>query len=210
MVMIINPYNTSGGSIQIGSGNATDVAYPVQFYFDYSVSAFILSPTELSSVSGKSIYRIEYEMRNTVPPSTPCNAINQTLSLGHYNSSGFPGSVRANLTTLGATLIAGLTDFVKVRENFTWTVPSTNTLKIWVGVDFTTPFVYNGAKFLIIHWLSNDSDYTLNTQSSPFCHKSSSSPTNSVMYWQQDNTAITNEATVTNSNGRPNIKIYWS
>jgi hypothetical protein len=210
MVMIINPYNTTSsstpGNIQIGSGTATDVVYPVQLYYNYSVSAFILSPTELSSVSGKSIYRIEYEMGNTVPA---CSAFLQTLSLGHYISSGFPSAVKSNLTTTGTTLITGLTNFVKVKENFTWTVPNTSTL-IWQGVDFTTPFVYDGTKFLIIHWLSNDGSYTIGTASSPFCYKSTSSASNSVMYYQQDGTTpITNETTITASTGRPNIKIYW-
>jgi hypothetical protein len=148
-------------------------------------------------------------MRNTVPE---CSAELQTLSLGHYISSGFPAAVKSNLTTGGntsTTLIPNLTDFVKVKENFTWTVPNTSTSKIWQGVDFTTPFVYDGTKFLIIHWLSNDGKYITGTSSSPFCHKSASSASNSVMYHRQDNTPITYQTTTTASTGRPNIKIYW-
>ncbi len=212
--MIINPYNTtststSGGNIQIGFGTTFDVRYPSYFNYNYSVSAFIYSPTELSLVSGKFIYKIEFEMKNDF---ADCVADNQILSLAHYTSSGFPSTLRANLTTsANATIpITGLTKFTAVK-NSSWPVRQTSTNEtIWLGLDFTTsPFEYDGTKYLIIHWLSNDGSYIVGTGSNPKCLRPTTGPTNSAFSLATDSAPITTNIVTANSQGRPNIKIYW-
>ena len=211
MVMIINPYiGNISGNIQIGFGvgNATsspnnDTDYPSKFFYNYSVSGLIFTPAELSLVSGRSIYKIEFQMFNQNPILYSMSK--QDLSLGHTTQTVFNSNTQANLANMSKT------GFTKVKSSFTWTIPAS--FNGWMGVDFSeNPFSYDGTKSLIIHWLNSDGSYITGTSSTPYCFKlglTGTQPTN-AMYWYQDGSVpITTEIVTLDQTGRPNIRIYW-
>lgn len=144
----------------IGNTSLSEAQYPTYYYYDYGVTAFIYTASELGGTA-KTIQKIAFNMFNS--SSSTRNANNQLLKLYHCNENEFPTNLRNNMTSSTSTTW-NITNETTVKSNFSWTVTSVDQ---YYEIVFDTPFNYNGSDNLLIWWYNGDGSYILGTSSNP-------------------------------------------
>ena len=140
ITLILSTSLAYGAYIEIGTGTATQYYNPFYGYYNYSWSQTIYLQSEIGMAVD--ITGINYDVGNT---PAAWEIVNQEVFIGHTTLAEFPSNQNVDPVALGLTSV--------YTGSVTWNGGG------WQGIDFATPFSYNGTDNLMIVWVNSDGDY---------------------------------------------------
>lgn len=178
-----------GGELQIGVGGSLLYQHPVHYADDYGKNAYIFTAAELGAA--KTITGISFYLRSW--SQTPFSYPNQVIKMGHVIQPEFDLDPDMNFADISVS------DFITVKPSFTLSIVNNS---VWYQFNFTTPFVYDGVKNLLVVWENNWGDW-----SSQIGGTNAVTATNKVARKSSATSPVTGNGT--RSSNRPIIKIHY-
>ncbi|MBP5400022.1 MAG: choice-of-anchor J domain-containing protein [Bacteroidales bacterium] len=135
--VIVNP-NGGGGDVTIGDGTNTYYYYPVNMYYNYSLTQQLYTADEIGTAG-------------------PINSISFYYD---YTSSFSLPAVELYMKNVSRTSFASNTDMEPVaNSDMVWTGTFSASAAGWVTIDLTTPFQYDGTSNLLVCMRDPTDDY---------------------------------------------------
>jgi hypothetical protein len=206
----IIPGNTTIGS---GVGNQRDM--PNSFYYDYSYSGVLLTPTQLSAIpNGAKITRIEYEYEVLTNGNYLIENVDMYMFQTPASFTIFPDNTRINGYSQSDTAWNNsITNYFQTEYGTTIQVlkVSADPNIMWRGLTLTNKYEnFDNTKNLIIVFNNKDGDYAIGTQSYPRVKGSTSNNGGTCYFDRRDNTVYQLTDFVNKQlSFFPNMRIYW-
>ena len=218
--IIVNSYEFEQsiipGNVEIGSSSSVERDYPVNFYFDYSYSGILLTPTQLSGIpNNATISRIEWEYEIVTNGTYTINNVDMYMFQTPSTYTIFPSNTRVNgysqsdtawnnsITNYVQTESLTTIQYVKVSSDFN--------LK-WRGFNLTTTYPnFDNTKNLSIVFNNLDGVYQTGTQSYPRVLGNTTNNGGTCYFDERDNTPYALTDFVNKQlNFFPNLRIYYN
>tara|TARA_R110000796_G_scaffold4086_5_gene15593 strand:+ start:5049 stop:5717 length:669 start_codon:yes stop_codon:yes gene_type:complete len=219
--IIINGYSETPavqpGDTTIGTGTSNERDMPINFYYDYSYSGILLTPTQLSAIpNNATINRIEWEYEIVTNGTYTINNVDMYMFQTPSTYTGFPNNTQVSgLSGTDTTWNNSITNYTQTESStiVEYVKPSSDPNIKYRGFNLTIPYAsFDNTKNLSIVFLNNDGVYQPGTQSYPRVKGTFSSNNGGTCYFdERDNTPYT----LTNFVNKqlsffPNIKIFYN
>ena len=188
---------------------------PNSFYYDYSYSGVLLTPTQLSAIpNGAKITRIEYQYEVLTNGNYLIENVDMYMFQTPSSFTIFPDNTRINGYSQSNTAWNNsITNYIQTESNTTIQVlkVSADPNIMWRGLTLTTKYEnFDNTKNLIIVFNNKDGDYAIGTQSYPRVKGSTSNNGGTCYFDRRDNTVYQLTDYVNKQlSFFPNMRIYW-
>jgi hypothetical protein len=204
------------GNVEIGSATSNERDMPINFYYDYSYSGILLTPTQLANIPNyATINRIEWEYEIVTNGTYTINNVDMYMFQTPSSYTIWPNNTQVSgQSGTDTTWNNSITNFIQTESSTTVEyvkVSSDPNIK-WRGFNLTTQYSgFDKTKNLCITFNNLDGDYQAGTQSYPRVKGNATNNGGTCYFDERDNTpyALTNFVNK-ELNFFPNIRLYYN